>query len=116
MLERQAARQVATEDGPEPPEHRRAEREDDRLEPRRVDVERLRERDQPDAEQCRDEEPDETPSRLLAEDHACRRDHDQRLHLLQDDRSDRIPFTNACVKRIVAMADAPAPIAIPAST
>ena len=52
----------------------------------------------------------EAAPRPLAE-HEPRTEHgDERLHLLQHDRRHESPSTNACVKRIVATAEEPAPI------
>ncbi len=82
--------EIAAEHGAHAPEHGRAERLDDRRQPARVRSERVRERDQPDARERRQQEPGEARPRLLAEDEPRADDGDERLRLLQHEDGDEV--------------------------
>ena len=92
MLEAQAPTQEAAEDGAHRPERRCPERLRYRRQAVHVGLERVRQRDQPDADQRGEQKPDEATPRLFAEHEPRTDDDDQRLHLLEHDHGDEVPM------------------------
>ena len=90
LLELEPPGEIAAEHGAHAPERGGAERLDDRRQPVRVRIERMRQRDQPDAGERRQQEPREPRPRLLAENEPRAHDGDERLRLLQDEHRDEV--------------------------
>ena len=90
LLELELAAEVPAEHRPERPEHRGGECLDDRDEPLRLRVERVRLVDEPEAEEGGQQEPGEARPRPLAEDERRARDRHERLDLLDHDGCDEV--------------------------
>ena len=117
VLEAHVAREVAPEDGAERPERRRAERVERRLAaPCTVGWKRVRDAHQPRADERRHEVQGEARPRPLAEHDAAQRPpRSIGCTFWRTTGVTGSPSTNACVNRIVATADEPAPITTAAS-